>query len=68
VRSESSIKTLKDFVEAGKKSGSFITFGSSGQGSTGHLAGELLKAKSGMEAQHVNYKDSQSSDDRFTGR
>lgn len=56
VKSESPYKNLKDFVEAGKKSGSYITFGSSGQGSTGHLAGELLKVRSGMNAQHVNYK------------
>lgn len=56
VKADSPIKTLKDFVETGKKPGSFITFGSSGQGSTGHLAGELLKVRSGMNGQHVNYK------------
>ena len=56
VKADSPIKTFKDFVDAGKKAGSFITFGSSGQGSTGHLAGELLKVRSGMNAQHVNYK------------
>ena len=56
VKSDSAIKSFKDYVEAGKKPGSFITFGSSGQGSTGHLAGELLKVRSGMGGQHVNYK------------
>ncbi len=56
VKADSPIKSFKDFVETGKKAGSFITFGSSGQGSTGHLAGELLKARSGMAGQHINYK------------
>ena len=53
---DSQIKNLKDFVNAGKDKKGFVTFGSSGNGSTGHLAGELLKIRSGMNAQHINYK------------
>jgi len=56
VRADSPIKNLKDFVNSGKDSKTFVTFGSSGNGSTGHLAGELLKIRSGMNAQHINYK------------
>lgn len=56
VRSESTIKSLQDYVALGKDKNSFVTFGSSGNGSTGHLAGELLKARTGMKAEHINYK------------
>ncbi len=56
VKADSPIKNLKDFVNAGKDKKGFVTFGSSGNGSTGHLAGELLKSRSGMNAQHINYK------------
>ena len=56
VKADSQIKNLKDFVNAGKDKKGFVTFGSSGNGSTGHLAGELLKIRSGMNAQHINYK------------
>lgn len=56
VKAESGIKTLQDYIAAGKSKETEVFFGSSGSGSTGHLAGELLKARSGMYAQHVNYK------------
>jgi tripartite-type tricarboxylate transporter receptor subunit TctC len=56
VKADSPIKNLKDFINAGKDKKVFVTFGSSGNGSTGHLAGELLKVRSGMNAQHINYK------------
>ena len=56
VKAESGIKTLQDYIAAGKSNETEVFFGSSGSGSTGHLAGELLKARSGMYAQHVNYK------------
>ena len=56
VRSENKIKTLQQYIAAGKTKESEIFYGSSGSGSTGHLAGELLKSRSGMFSQHVNYK------------
>jgi tripartite-type tricarboxylate transporter receptor subunit TctC len=56
VKADSPIKNLSDFVSAGKTKDGFVTFGSSGNGSTGHLAGELLKARSGMKGEHINYK------------
>jgi tripartite-type tricarboxylate transporter receptor subunit TctC len=56
VKADSPIKNLSDFVAAGKNKDEFVTFGSSGNGSTGHLAGELLKARAGMKGEHINYK------------
>ncbi len=56
VNANSPINSLADFIALGKSKGAFVTFGSSGNGSTGHLAGELLKLRSGMNAEHINYK------------
>ena len=56
VRSENKIKTLQQYIAAGNSKEHEIFYGSSGSGSTGHLAGELLKSRSGMFSQHVNYK------------
>jgi tripartite-type tricarboxylate transporter receptor subunit TctC len=56
VKADSKINRLQDYVALGKDQNAFVSFGSSGNGSTGHLAGELLKARSGMSAEHINYK------------
>jgi tripartite-type tricarboxylate transporter receptor subunit TctC len=56
VKADSKINSLQDYVALGKNKNAFVSFGSSGNGSTGHLAGELLKARSGMSAEHINYK------------
>ena len=56
VKAESKIKTLQQYIAAGKSKEAEVFYGSSGSGSTGHLAGELLKSRSGMFSQHVNYK------------
>ncbi len=57
VNSASSVKNLADYIASGKKGKDVdVFYGSSGSGSTGHLAGELLNIRSGMSAQHVNYK------------
>ena len=56
VKADSKIKSLQDYIAMGKDKNAFVTFGSSGNGSTGHLAGELLKARSGMAGEHINYK------------
>jgi tripartite-type tricarboxylate transporter receptor subunit TctC len=56
VKADSKINRLQDYVALGKDKNAFVSFGSSGNGSTGHLAGELLKARSGMSAEHINYK------------
>jgi tripartite-type tricarboxylate transporter receptor subunit TctC len=50
------ITSVKDFIEWGRKKKSSIRFGSSGAGSTDHLAGELFRKLSGLNLEHVAYK------------
>jgi len=56
VAANSPLQSLKDLQAAAKKSGS-ISFASAGNGTSGHLAGELLKARLGGEMVHVPYKE-----------
>lgn len=48
--------TAAELVKLGKDDKSALFFASAGPGSTGHLAGELLKSQSGMKMSHVAYK------------
>src|SRR5690349_14877635 len=48
--------TLKEFVEWTKSRSGELNFGSAGLGSGGHLAGELYKQMTGIQAQHIPYK------------
>jgi tripartite-type tricarboxylate transporter receptor subunit TctC len=52
------VKTLKEFVAYAKANPGKLTFGSSGSGSTVHLAAELFKAQTGVDMVHVPYKSS----------
>jgi tripartite-type tricarboxylate transporter receptor subunit TctC len=56
VNAASDIRTLDDYVRQGKVPQSHLSFGSSGVGSSGHLAGELLKNAAGLQNQHVAYR------------
>lgn len=56
VNANSNIRTLADYVAQGKVPNSTLSFGSSGIGSSGHLAGELLKSAAGLNNQHVAYR------------
>ena len=56
VRSDSNIKTLADYIAAAKNKDKPLFYGSPGLGSAGHLAGELLQARTGTSAEHINYK------------
>jgi tripartite-type tricarboxylate transporter receptor subunit TctC len=56
VSANSPFKTLKDLQAAAAKKGG-ISFASAGSGTSGHLAGELLKARLGGEMVHVPYKE-----------
>ncbi len=56
VRTDSSIKTLADYIAAAKNKDKPLFYGSPGLGSAGHLAGELLQARTGTSAEHINYK------------
>lgn len=57
VPGNSPLRSLKDLAEQAKKPGSKVTFASAGNGTSGHLAGELLKARLGGEMTHVPYKE-----------
>jgi tripartite-type tricarboxylate transporter receptor subunit TctC len=56
VPTESSIKSLKDFVDQAKKDPGKITFASTGNGSASHLQGELFNSLAGIDTTHVPYK------------
>jgi tripartite-type tricarboxylate transporter receptor subunit TctC len=49
-------KTLADVVAFSKKQASGLSYGTSGAGSTPHIAGELFKQRTGASLQHIPYK------------
>ena len=49
-------KTLAEFVALAKQKPGKLTYGSSGVGGAGHLAGELFKERAGIDMLHVPYK------------
>jgi tripartite-type tricarboxylate transporter receptor subunit TctC len=49
------INTLFDFVRYAKANPGKLNYGSGGNGSGGHLAGELFKAQAGIFAVHIPY-------------
>ena len=50
------VKTVKELIALAKSSPTQIIYGSAGNGSPSHLAGELLKTLSGIKLLHVPYK------------
>jgi tripartite-type tricarboxylate transporter receptor subunit TctC len=56
VAANSPLKSVKDLQAAAARSGG-VSFASAGNGTSGHLAGELLKARLGGEMVHVPYKE-----------
>jgi tripartite-type tricarboxylate transporter receptor subunit TctC len=50
------VASLADFVKYAKEKPGAISYGSSGIGGAGHLAGELLKQMAGIDIVHVPYK------------
>ena len=53
---ESPYKTLKDVVDAARKDPKGVMYGSSGNGSPLHLAGELFTSQNKIDMTHVPYK------------
>jgi len=51
-------KSLREFVDWTKNYKGALNFGSAGNGSGGHLAGELYKIMTGVKAEHIAYKGS----------
>ena len=50
--------TVKELVAVAKSKPGQLNFASSGNGTTGHLAGEMLKAVAGIDMVHIAYKGS----------
>jgi tripartite-type tricarboxylate transporter receptor subunit TctC len=50
------VKTLADVIAVSKSTAGGLSFGTSGTGGTPHIAGELLKIKTGAKLVHVPYK------------
>ncbi|MBX9846556.1 MAG: tripartite tricarboxylate transporter substrate binding protein [Xanthobacteraceae bacterium] len=56
VRKEFEAQSVADVVKMAKAKPGTLTFGSMGNGSGAHLAGELFKTKAGIDMLHVPYK------------
>ena len=50
------VRTTKDLIALAKSKPGELAFGTSGAGSTGHIAAELLSLQSGIKMLHVPYK------------
>lgn len=50
------IESLADLISYAKSHPSALAYGSGGSGSAGHLAGEMLKARTGIDMVHVPYR------------
>ena len=50
------IHNLKQFIELAKARPGQLNYGSSGNGSLGHLGMEMLKSMTGIQLQHIPYK------------
>jgi tripartite-type tricarboxylate transporter receptor subunit TctC len=58
VKRDAPFTTLPKFIVAAKAAPGHLRFGSAGIGSSGYLAGELLKDLAGINIQHVPYRGS----------
>jgi tripartite-type tricarboxylate transporter receptor subunit TctC len=58
VSSQDAARSLKDILERARKEPGKVTYGSSGPGTSSHLAGELLSAMASIELTHIPYKGS----------
>jgi tripartite-type tricarboxylate transporter receptor subunit TctC len=56
VRADSPFRTLADFVQAAKARPGKVGIAQAGNGTVGHLAGELLERKAGIQVLQVPYK------------
>jgi tripartite-type tricarboxylate transporter receptor subunit TctC len=57
VAANSPLKSVKDLAAQASQPGSKVSYASAGNGTSGHLAGELLKARVGGDMVHVPYKE-----------
>ena len=49
-------RTMREFIAWSKKNPGKLNYGSPGQGSVHHLAGEMLRQAAGVEMTHIPYK------------
>lgn len=50
------VRTLKEFISFAKAKPRQLSYGSSGNGGTGHLSMEMLKSMAGIDLVHIPYK------------
>jgi len=63
------VKSVKDLIALAKNKPGAIAYGSSGVGSTTHIAGEMLASMAGIQLNHVPYKSASAAyPDVFSGR
>jgi tripartite-type tricarboxylate transporter receptor subunit TctC len=63
------VKSVKELIALAKAKPGAIAYGSSGVGSTTHIAGEMLAAMAGIQLNHVPYKSASAAyPDVFSGR
>jgi tripartite-type tricarboxylate transporter receptor subunit TctC len=55
-RTQLGVKTLKELVERAHSKPNSLTFGSGGQGSSAHLAGEVFFGQVGLQLTHIPFK------------
>ena len=58
VNNDLPVRTVEELIAYARKNPGKLTNGSSGNGTTGHLGGELFKSMAGVEMVHVPYKGS----------
>lgn len=56
VRADSPIRSVSDYVAAGKRTGKPVSYGSFGIGSSYHIYGEALQRAQGLSLLHIPYK------------
>lgn len=57
VREDAPYKTLAELIAYARAHPDKLSFGSAGNGTSGHLAGELLKSMAGVSMTHVPFKE-----------
>jgi tripartite-type tricarboxylate transporter receptor subunit TctC len=50
------VKNLREFIALAKNRPGELTYGSSGNGATGHIAAEMLSQHAGIKLMHIPYK------------
>ena len=58
VRADAPYKTFAEFVNHAKRNPGRLSYGSPGNGTSPHIAGEMLKAQAGLYTVHIPYRGS----------